>query len=481
MPRIAFSSNSYSVVRRFGRATCAVGVMACGLALLQACSGSDPIAPVSPGTSTPVGQVAGTAVVGTTLDAPVRLAVTGSDSRPLAGTKVLWAASGDGKVSATETITDANGVASVRWTLGTVAGLQSLTANVSGLSPVIFGANAVADRAAVVRLSPDLVRVTLLGDTVHFSTTVVDKYGNAVATPTALTLEGGSDALIAAGGLFIAANRGTAFIRATADTASSRLTVLIDPATPVVTRVSPDTLVPGASVVIEGTGFALARDAVDLRVAGVRATITKVSASRIEATLPNSYGCVATAPQPVQVTVAAASGQLTAPFRTATRVALAKGESANILDVDQVRCTELVAPSGNSNAKYVVAVINTSVTAAATSGFELRGVGAGALAGQSATPRVSASSNVALAYAARARATADMARLAREEQADAQHDDYLDAQRAISARYGSPAPTWRALAKAQSMRAGGSRVTAARAPLSLGDTVTMKALYGNCS
>ncbi|MEQ1693851.1 MAG: hypothetical protein ABMA00_21360, partial [Gemmatimonas sp.] len=33
----------------------------------------------------------------------------------------------------------------------------------------------------------------------------------------------------------------------------------------------------------------------------------------------------------------------------------------------------------------------------------------------------------------------------------------------------------------QSMRAGGSRVTAARAPLSLGDTVTMKALYGNCS
>ncbi|MBL0169367.1 MAG: IPT/TIG domain-containing protein [Gemmatimonadaceae bacterium] len=482
MPRIAFNSNSYSIARRIGRATRAAGVMACGVALLQACSGSDAVEPISPTNSTPVGQIVGTATVGSTLDAPVRLAVTGSDGRPVGGAKVLWMASDGGKVSSAETTTDGNGVAAVRWTLGTMAGLQSLTANVAGLAPVIFGANAVADRAAVVRLSTDLVRVTLLGDTIHFSTTVADKYGNAVGVAPTLTLEGGSDALVASGGQFIAHGRGTAFIRAIADTASSRLTVLVDPATPVVTRVSPDTLVPGAQITVEGTGFALAADAVDLTVAGVKATVIRVSASRIEALVPTTYGCMATTAQPVKVTIAAASGQLATPFRTATRVALAKGESANILDVDQVRCTELVAPANSVSAKYVVAVINTSVTAAATSGFELRGAGAGALAGHAATPRssVQMASTTSSSIVTTARMSAAMAPLASEAKTEARHDDYLDAQRAINARFGSPAPTWRALSQ---MRSAGvaSAMASARAPMSLGDTVTMKALYGSCT
>ena len=489
MAPIACNPNSYSAARRFGRAMRAVGVMACGLGMLQACSGSDAIAPISPISSTPVGQIAGTAIVGTTLDAPVRLAVTGSDQQRVVGARVFWTASDGGKVSSAETITDGNGVASVRWTLGTVAGLQSLTAHVAGLPPVYFGANATADRAAVVRLSTDIVRVTLLGDTVQFSTTVADRYGNAVTAPATLSLEGGSDALVAAGSQFIARNRGTAFIRATVDTASSRLTVLVDPATPVVMRVSPDTLVPGASVVIEGSGFALIPSAVDVTVAGVKATIIKVSASRIEAVLATTYGCLATTTRPVKVTIAAASGELTTPFRTATRIALARGESANILDPGQVRCTELVAPSGATNAKYVVAVINTSVTAAATSGFELRGAGAGAMAGQTATPRLAAqmASITAPSYAtiqgvaANARASKAIAQLAAEEKQEAAHDNYLDSQRAINARYGSPVPTWRALAKMKAMNGVAASLASARVPMSLGDTVTMKALYGSCT
>ena len=457
--------------------------MACGLTLLQACNSSDATAPISPSTAAPESLVAGTATVGTTLDAPVRLAVTGSDRKAMVGTVVRWVAGDGGKVSTAETITDGTGIAQVRWTLGTTAGLQTLTAYVAGLPPVIFGANAAADRPAVVRFATDLARVTLLGDTVRVATTVADKYGNLIPTAPTVALEPGSDALAAAGALFIAKNRGTATIKATADTASARMTVLVDPATPTVTRVSPDTLVPGATVVIDGTGFALATDAVELTVAGVKATVTKVSASRIEAVLPTTYGCLATAPQPVKVTIAAASGQTITPFRTATRLSLAKGESANLLDIDQVRCTELVAPAGSSNAKYVVAVLNTSITAATTSGFELRGIGTGAMAGQVSTPRAAITSATSTHLSPQSSAqmspqlSAAMAQLATEAQLDGQHDHLLNAQRAVNARFGSPAPTWRALAQTRAL----NHVAAARTPMLVGDTVSMKALYGSCT
>ena len=293
-------------------------------------------------------------------------------------------------MSAEETVTDARGIASVRWSLSTVAGLQP-HAHVPGLPLVIFGANATADRAAAVHFPTDIARLTLLGDTVRFGTTAVDKYGNAVATPAALTLEGGADALAVSGASFVARNRGTATIKATVDTATARLTVLVDPATPVVSQVWPDTLVPGAAIVVEGTGFALATDLVDLSVGGVKATVAQASGSRIEAVLPGTFPCAPASVQPVRVTVASSSALGAAPLRTVTRLALAKGESANLLDADQVRCTELAAPPGAS-AKYVVAVINTSVTAASTASLELRGTGTGAMEGQTATPRAPAAS-----------------------------------------------------------------------------------------
>ena len=487
MPRIAFHSNSYSVARGFGRASRAVGVMACGLALLQACSGSDAVAPVSPSNATPVSLVAGTATVGTALDAPVRISVTGSDSKPVAGAVVRWEAADGGKVSSAESTTDGNGIAQTRWTLGTAAGLQTLTARVAGLSPVIFGANATADRAALVKLSSDLVRITLLGDTVHVSTTITDQYGNAVATPATMVLESG--AAIAAVGtpnsVFIAKARGTAIIKATADTASSRVTVLVDPATPSVSRVSPDTLTPGAPVVIEGTGFALATDAIDLAIGGLRATITKSTASRIEAVVPTAYGCIPTGATAVTVTIASASGQFAAPLRTASRITLAKGESANILDADQVRCTELVNPAGGASAKYIVAVINTSVTAAATSGFELRGAGAGAMAGKVAQP--TASFAAAMSSSRTMSALGDtplakaMASLESEEKAESQHTAYLESQRALSTRFGSPAPTWRAIKQVQANSGLRANIASARAAVNVGDTITVKAVYATCA
>jgi len=475
MLRIAFSLNSYEIARRIGRAIRAVGVMACGLTVLHACSGSDISAPLEPANASPLTQVIGTAVVGTTLDAPIRLSVTDAENRVVVGAVVKWSTNDGGILSAGQSVTDSRGVAAVRWTMGTVAGLQTLTATVAGLPPVFFGANAVADRAASVSFGNDLARLTVLGDTLRVATTALDRFGNVVSTPAALTIEGTPAVLAASGNAFVARSRGTAYIRATVDTASSRLTVLVDPSPPTITRVSPDTLYPGAAVTIDGIGFPLTADLVNVTIGGVPAIVTKTTAARVEAVIASTYNCGPTTFQRVNVAVSGETGAADALLRTSTRVSLAKGESANILDVDQVRCTELVNPAGNIRAKFMVAVINTSVTAAATSGFELRGAGAGAMAGRIATPVLSAPSTAAASASLKTptlRGGLRNTAAARETG----HDHHLEAQRALRARYGSPEPTWRALAKVR-----GAAPLSARAPLALGDTVNMKALYNSCT
>jgi hypothetical protein len=478
MRRSDFRTRGYESRRLFRRAIFAVGVTVCCAGLLQACSGTEALAPVPPSNATPIGNVAGSAIVGKTLDAPVRLVVTGADSLPIAGAVVRWVAANGGVVSQPETVTDARGIASVRWTLGTTAGLQTLTAQVAGLPPVVFGANAVADRAARIQFNSDLVRIPLIGDTLRISTAVTDRYGNAVPASTALALESGSDVLTVSGGQYVARHRGTAVIRATADTATARLTVMVDPAPPEIRSVSPDTLQPGAPVVIEGLGFALIPEAVELTIAGLRATIRSAAGSRIEADLPLSYPCLATGPQIVKVTVEAASSERLVTFHSATRVALRRGESANIVNADAVRCTELVAPSGGAHAKYVVSVINTSATAAATSGFELRGAGAGAMSGRAASPIVAVPRmSSASTSPQRVGLTAAMTQHAFAARHDAAHEDYLESQRALARRIGSPVTTWRARSRTK----GSAASTTAQSAASLGDTLVLNALYSSCA
>lgn len=485
MPHTAVTTSSYATARRIGRALRAVGVIGCGVGMLQACNGSDPVQPVSPGNASPESHVLGNATVGTALATPVRVLVVGTDGQPLAATKVRWEASDDGKVSSAESTTDGKGVATVRWTVGTKVGMQTLVAYITGIQPVVFSANSVADRPAIIRLSADLIRVTMIGDTVRFSSTVEDQFGNPVSAPVSVSLEGGGDVLLVSGSSFVARNRGNAVIRATADTAVSRVNVMVDPSPPMVTRVSPDTLRPGGTVVVEGLGFSLLPEAVELTVGGQRANVLSATSTRIEAQLPSSYPCSATVAQPVRVTVASASGEMAVPLKTSTRLQLLRGESAQLLDAQDVRCTELAAPAGQGQAKYVVAVINTSLTPASTASFELRGTGTGGLAGRAATQRPAASvSNAASTRgafgAAPSVATGDPRRGSRElpsvqqiTQADAAHDRYLERQRSISERFGSPAPAWRRQPK--------NIAANIVAPAALGDTVTMKALFGSCT
>jgi hypothetical protein len=72
-----------------------------------------------------------TAVAGRTAATTVRLRVADRYGNPVPGSAVGLGATA-GKLSRTRATTDSNGVATVRWTPGAVAGTQTLTATVSG-------------------------------------------------------------------------------------------------------------------------------------------------------------------------------------------------------------------------------------------------------------------------------------------------------------------------------------------------------------
>src|SRR5439155_418650 len=96
-----------------------------------------------------------TGTVGTTL--PTQLAVRVADlfNNPVAGVTVTWTpASGSGAVTPPTSTSNASGVASTAWTLGTQAGSQTVQATGAG-SPVTFRATATAGAAAQLTITTE--------------------------------------------------------------------------------------------------------------------------------------------------------------------------------------------------------------------------------------------------------------------------------------------------------------------------------------
>jgi hypothetical protein len=98
-----------------------------------------------------------TGTVGTALAQPVAVVVKDGFGNVKSGVTVTWAAAaGSGSTSVASSVTDAAGIATAGWTIGTVAGAnnQSATATAAGLtgSPVSFTASATAGPAAVLAI-----------------------------------------------------------------------------------------------------------------------------------------------------------------------------------------------------------------------------------------------------------------------------------------------------------------------------------------
>jgi len=118
------------------------------LVAIGACGGSDDSTSPSQSNSTLNIVIAGnstgqTAAAGAKLPFPITVTVVNSSASPQSGIPVTWEVLGaGGSVSNSNTVTDENGLTYVDWTLGNIAGTDSVRASIASGASVIFTAKA---------------------------------------------------------------------------------------------------------------------------------------------------------------------------------------------------------------------------------------------------------------------------------------------------------------------------------------------------
>ena len=105
-----------------------------------------------------------TLAVGTSSLTPLVVSVVDQNGDPMTGVSVAWSvAAGDGQLSAASSITNAAGDASVSFTAGSIAGVDSVTATIDGVASVAFAmsvtnATSTSDLASrAMRLPPVVI------------------------------------------------------------------------------------------------------------------------------------------------------------------------------------------------------------------------------------------------------------------------------------------------------------------------------------
>jgi alpha-tubulin suppressor-like RCC1 family protein len=172
--------------------------------------------------------------------------VKDQDGKPLGQVTVTWQVSeGGGSLSAASSVTDAQGLARSRWTLGNLVAPNQARAVVQGLNPAVFVARSVAGTAARVTVTPGTASFSALEDTLRIQAAVADQHGNQIAGASVTwTSENTAVAIIDPQGLVRSKGNGSAKIRASAaggsGAASGEVTVTVNQV-PVAVTISPAT------------------------------------------------------------------------------------------------------------------------------------------------------------------------------------------------------------------------------------------------
>lgn len=151
---------------------------------ISACSDSNNTEPlVATNIATSAGSLAQTGVVGQALATPITVVVTDQNNAPLANAVVTWSvSSADGTLSTQSSTTDASGDASVVWTLGTSAGLDSLTASLPNGTTAVITATAAAGGVSALNIASGDAQVVAAGSTtLPLVVRAIDQFGNPVA------------------------------------------------------------------------------------------------------------------------------------------------------------------------------------------------------------------------------------------------------------------------------------------------------------
>ncbi len=174
--------NSNVSARRFRVAVTAAAAVASMAAIGCNDSDNNTVPLISTAITINAGSTGQVGIAGQTLSA-ISVHVTDQNGNSLAGAVVTWTpTTGGGSVSASTSLTDINGNATINWTLGTVAGIDSLTASIaSGASAVITATVNPGVLASLTLVSGDGQQVVSGGATAALVVRAADQNGNPIA------------------------------------------------------------------------------------------------------------------------------------------------------------------------------------------------------------------------------------------------------------------------------------------------------------
>jgi Big-like domain-containing protein len=140
-----------------------------------------------------------------TVGSPITIAVQVADGRgnPLSGVGVTWnPVLNAGHLSSATSTTDAQGNASVQWTLDTLAGTNTISATAPGASPLTINATGTSGAAShFLKVSGDSQSVAINSIVpAPLVVGVTDRYGNPVVTLPNISWDGGTCSYSANGG-----------------------------------------------------------------------------------------------------------------------------------------------------------------------------------------------------------------------------------------------------------------------------------------
>jgi hypothetical protein len=187
----------FDVAARLVRGAGRRGLLLAALAGAGACSdNNNSVAPLTATAVTANAATNGqTGTVGTALAQAVGVLVVDQNGAPLANATVNWTVeSGGGALSASSSTTDSNGNATVVWTLGTIAGTDSLKASLASGAVAFVTATATAGAATQILITSGGTQTVAAGSTTApFVMEVADQFANPIANATvAWTTTGGT-------------------------------------------------------------------------------------------------------------------------------------------------------------------------------------------------------------------------------------------------------------------------------------------------
>jgi len=206
-------------------------------AILAGCSSkSTPVAPATPVAAQIVNKTGAAqlvATVGTAIPGGASVQVQDASGAPVSGVTVTWTAYNGGSVSTATSTTDQQGMAEVDWTLGTVAGADSLQASAgTSITTYIVGTGQAGPVTQLVEVAGDQ-QVLAEGATTQLSVKAEDQYGNVVPDyPVLWTDESGG---VLSGTQTVTDDSGIAQVSLTADMAPEQYVVQAQAASATVT------------------------------------------------------------------------------------------------------------------------------------------------------------------------------------------------------------------------------------------------------